>query len=346
MRTEILEAVQTRLTGAKTERMSEAPQIDLSVVVPIYNEVENVALLAGDILREVGKLNQSFEVILVNDGSNDGSADALDALARQHPGVKVIHFERNYGQTAAMAAGLEAAVGKAIVTMDGDRQNDPADIGMLVDKLDEGYACVSGWRQKRQDTGIRRWPSVVANRLISKVTGVRLHDYGCTLKAYRAGALNPGQMFGEMHRFLPVYVATGGGKVAEMVVRHHPRTAGVSKYGLNRTVRVLADLFLIRLLTKYRTRPSHLFARMAQFMGLFGLALLILAMVEKVRRTGAFFGIPFLTAVLMMVGAVIVLTVGLCTELVVRGHYLGTERSYWRVARRVNFDHEPDRQSG
>jgi glycosyltransferase involved in cell wall biosynthesis len=245
-----------------------------------------------------------------------------------------------------MAAGLESAVGKAIVTMDGDRQNDPADIGMLIDKLDEGYACVSGWRQKRQDTGIRRWPSIAANRLISRVTGVRLHDYGCTLKAYRAGALNPGQMFGEMHRFLPVYVATAGGKIAEMVVRHHPRTAGVSKYGLNRTVRVLADLFLIRLLTKYRTRPSHLFARMAQFMGLFGLALLILAMVEKVRRTGAFFGIPFLTAVLMMVGAVIVLTVGLCTELVVRGHYLGTERSYWRVARRVNFDHEPDRPSG
>lgn len=309
--------------------------IDLSIVVPVLNERDNVTPLVADVVREADKLGLAYEVIVVNDGSRDGTGDVLDKLVGQYPQLKVIHFDGNFGQTAALAAGMENSAGGVIVTMDGDRQNDPADIGMLLAKLNEGYDCVSGWRQKRQDTGLRRWPSIVANRIISHITRVELHDYGCTLKAYRRGALNPALMYGEMHRFLPAFVVANGGKVAELVVRHHPRTAGVSKYGLNRTARVIADLFLIRLLTKYRTRPSHLFARVAQALTFAGGAVFLLGVLVWLFGRGAFFGIPFLTAAVLGVGAVIVLTVGLTTELVFRGHYLDSDRRYWRIKRRL-----------
>ncbi|MHC4090169.1 MAG: glycosyltransferase family 2 protein [Planctomycetota bacterium] len=249
-----------------------AGRCDLSVVVPVYDEVDNVAPLTADIVREVQALHLDYEIIFVNDGSADGTTAALDELAAKYPNVKVIHFAGHYGQTAALTAGIEAAGGTKIVTMDGDRQNDPADIGPLLARLDDGYACVSGWRRDRQDTAMRRWPSIIANRVISKATSLRLHDYGCTIKAYRSNALDPSVLYGEMHRFLPVYVRARGGKVCEMVVRHHPRTAGVSKYGISRTARVLADLALVRLLFKYRTRPVHLFAKVAQYLVLTAVA--------------------------------------------------------------------------
>ena len=238
----------------------------LSVVIPIYDEADNVQPLVEDILREVSALDMSFEIILVNDGSRDGSGERLDAAAKAHPEVKVIHFAHNCGQTLALAAGMHEAQGRTIVCMDGDRQNDPADIGPLVEKLDEGYACVSGWRQDRRDTGLRQFVSRVANTIVGRITGVDVHDLGCTLKAYRADALEPRELFGEMHRFLAPYVAARGGRVAEMVVRHHPRTAGVSKYGMGRIARVVADMLLIQVLFQYRTRPSHLLAKMAQYM--------------------------------------------------------------------------------
>ncbi len=310
---------------------------NLSIVVPVYNEEDNVGPLAAHIVREVEALELTHEVIFVNDGSTDGTAAALDELAARYPAVKVVHFAANFGQTAALAAGVEAASGENLVTMDGDRQNDPADIGPLLAKLAEGYGCVSGWRRDRQDTWIRRWPSVMANHLISKATSLRLHDYGCTIKAYRADALDPSVLYGEMHRFLPVYVRARGGKVCELVVKHHPRTAGISKYGLSRTARVLADLALVRLLFKYRTRPVHMFAKAAQYLGLLAVLFGMLAGWSRVWSGTPLLGVPFLAAVVLCVGAVLLVSIGLCCELVMRNHFYVLGRRPWRVERRVNF---------
>ena len=314
---------------------------DLSVVVPVYDEVDNVAPLTADIVREVEALDLGYEIIFVNDGSTDGTTEALDELAGRHATVKVIHLAGNYGQTAALAAGIEAAGGTNIVTMDGDRQNDPADIGPLLATLARGYSCVSGWRRDRQDTAIRRWPSILANRMISKATSLLLHDYGCTIKAYRGDALDPSQLYGEMHRFLPVYVRARGGRVCEQVVRHHPRTAGQSKYGLSRTARVLADLALVRLLFKYRTRPVHLFAKAAQYLVLAAVLCGVVAVAMKLGQRGPLFGFPLLTAVVLCIGALVLVAVGLCGELVMRNHFYVLGRRPWRTLRRVNFEAGP-----
>lgn len=316
--------------------------LSLSVVVPVYNEVDNVRPLVDDVVRELDKIAGSYEVILVNDGSTDGSDVALDQAAADHRRVKVIHFAANAGQTLAIRAGLEAAAGRRVVLMDGDRQNDPSDIAALLDRLDEGYACVSGWRKERRDTGLRRWPSVMANRLVQRITGVAIHDLGCTLKAYRADALDATELFGEMHRFLPILAAARGGRIDEMVVKHHPRRAGVSKYGLNRTARVIADLLLIRILLKYPSRPSHLFARIAQYMVAAILVLILAAIMNRwVIGFAHLLAIWFVPTVVLVVGAICVLSVGLGCELVVRNRYAVTGRRPYRVARTVNFDESP-----
>jgi len=327
--------------GAELRPGSNLASCALSVVVPVYDEADNVAPLAADIIREVEALQLSYEIIFVNDGSRDGTDQVLDDLAAQHQQVKVIHFAANFGQTAALAAGLEAARGETIVTMDGDRQNDPVDIGRLLGKLYEGYACVSGWRKDRQDSGLRRWPSIVANRLISRATSLPLHDYGCTIKAYRADALDPSQLYGEMHRFLPVYVAARGGNVAEIIVRHHPRTAGRSKYGLSRTARVLADLALVRLLFKYRTRPVHLFAKVAQYLVLAAVAMCVASWLPWLWRGTVLWGTAILGSLILCVGALGLVGIGLCCELVMRNHFYVLDRRPWRVWRCVNFDLPP-----
>ena len=316
----------------------ESRRYDLSVVIPVRDEVDNVGPLTADIVGEVDALNLSYEVIFVNDGSVDGTADRLDELAGRHSQVKVIHFAAGFGQTAALAAGIEAAAGRQIVTMDGDRQNDPADIGPMLARLAEGYGCVSGWRRDRQDTAMKRWPSVVANRIISKATSLRLHDYGCTLKAYRSDALDPSALYGEMHRFLPVYVRARGGRICEMVVRHHPRLAGRSKYGISRTARVLADLALVRLLFKYRSRPVHLFAKVAQYFVLTAVGFGLLAVGGWLFSGAPLLGVPFLTAVVLSVGGVLSVGIGLCCELVMRNHFYVLGRRPWQTERLVNFD--------
>lgn len=315
---------------------------DLSVVVPIYNEADNIAPLVEDILREVSAIELSFEVILVNDGSRDGSTERLDAVAAANPEVKIIHFAYNCGQTLALAAGMHEAKGRVIVCMDGDRQNDPSDIGALVKKLDDGYACVSGWRRDRQDTGVRRLVSQVANRIVNRITGVPVHDLGCTLKAYRADALEPRELFGEMHRFLAPYVVSRGGKVAEMVVKHHPRTAGVTKYGMGRIARVVGDMLLIQVLFKYRTRPSHILAKMAQFLAVGGGGLFVLGVLLELVFGWPLWQIGFISALITGVGAGILLAVGVCCELVMRNRYLLGNRLQWEIARRVNFDPPED----
>ena len=305
--------------------------LSLSVVIPVYNEADNVGPLVDDVVREVDRLGCTYEVILVNDGSTDGSDTALDKAAAARPQVKVIHFAANCGQTIAIRAGLEAASGDRIVMLDGDRQNDPSDIGPLLARLDEGFICVSGWRRDRQDTGLRRLCSQAGNGLIRWIVGSPVHDLGCTLKAYRRDALDPAELFGEMHRFLAILAASRG-KVAEMVVRHHPRTAGVSKYGLGRIPRVVADILLLRLLLKYPTRPSHLFATFGQYLVAAAIVVFLLELVEPGLC------IRILPAVVILVGATIVLSVGLCCELVVRTRYLTSGHRPYRIARSVNFN--------
>jgi glycosyltransferase involved in cell wall biosynthesis len=318
----------------------DTPVLDLSVVVPIYNERDNVAPLAADIIREVGRLGKIFEVVLVNDGSRDGSAEALDAVAAGDERIRVLHFAGNRGQTIAIASGMYYARGRVIVLMDGDRQNDPADIGRLLEKLAEGYACVSGWRQDRQDTGLRRLVSRMANWVVQRVTRVPVNDLGCTLKAYTRDALNPTELFGEMHRFLAVYVLDRGGRIAELVVNHHPRTAGVSKYGMSRTARVAADILLIRILHKYRTRPSHMFAKLSQYLFLLGCGFGLWWLINLFRAASAW--PPFLAGLVLAVGALMVMVCGLVCELVVRSRYQLTGQHPWEIARGVNFEPLPE----
>src|SRR6266566_2933418 len=234
--------------------------MDISLVIPIYNEAEGLPALYSAVSETLDRLPQSTEIVFVDDGSKDGSATVLDELAAADPRVRVLHLARNYGQTAALMAGFQNSSGDVVIPMDGDGQNDPADIPRLLDKLAEGFDVVSGWRQARHDRALtRRLPSAVANRLISALLHVRLHDYGCTLKAYRREVVADVRLYGEMHRFIPIYAAWEGARVTEIPVIHHARQFGKSKYGLSRTIKVLFDLITIKFLSSYLTKPLYLF---------------------------------------------------------------------------------------
>lgn len=236
--------------------------MDLSVVIPIYYEEENIRPLYDAVTAVLDSSGLSYEIITVDDGSGDGSFAVLKELALADKRLRVIRFRRNFGQTAAMAAGFEASRGAVIIPMDGDLQNDPADIPLLLAKIREGYDVVSGWRKDRQDAFINRTlPSRIANGLISRMTGVHLHDYGCTLKAYRREVLEGIGLYGEMHRFVPALASRVGAKVTELPVRHHPRLFGQSKYGISRTMRVVLDLITVRFLLSYATKPIQLFGK-------------------------------------------------------------------------------------
>ncbi|MBI2870613.1 MAG: glycosyltransferase family 2 protein [Candidatus Omnitrophica bacterium] len=292
--------------------MSHYSACEISVVVPIMNEEECVAVLFERIRTVLQNLGRPYEVILVDDGSMDGTYGILCELARAWKGIlRVVRFRRNYGQTAAMSAGFDLARGKTIVTMDGDLQNDPADIPRLLEKLEQGYDLVSGWRIKRQDASLtRKLPSCAANWLISRCTGVRIHDYGCSLKAYRAEVLKGLRFYSDMHRFFPALIANlTGARVAEIPVAHYPRTTGRSKYGLARTFRVMADIITLVVLTRFVTRPIYWFGfcavpflllgtMLASFSGLIGASFALFTagflfvtqgiLCEYVVRTGEF----------------------------------------------------------
>ena len=232
----------------------------LSVIVPVFNEEENVPLLHANISRILEKQLYTYEVIYVDDGSSDNSFQQLSKLAASDPRVRVVKLRRNYGQTAAISAGIQHSAGEVLVFMDGDLQNDPVDIPRLLKKLDEGYDVVSGWRKNRQDARLsRKLPSWIANRLISRVSGTYLHDYGCTLKAYRREVFQHVRLYGEMHRFIPAYAALAGAKIAEIEVAHHPRRFGKSKYGISRTFRVILDLLTLKFLGSFGTKPLYAF---------------------------------------------------------------------------------------
>lgn len=236
--------------------------MDLSLVIPIYNEHDNIEPLYEEIVAALAGQPRQYEIIFVDDGSSDGSFAVIEGLAARDERVRAIRFRRNFGQTAAMAAGFDHARGTVIVPLDGDRQNDPADIPRLCDKIAEGFDVVSGWRKRRQDGFVlRRLPSLLANALISRMTTVKLHDYGCTLKAYRREVLQEVNLYGELHRFVPALASQVGARVAELAVNHRPRTMGTSKYGIDRTMRVILDLITVKFLLRYSTRPMQLFGR-------------------------------------------------------------------------------------
>ncbi|MBA4420928.1 MAG: glycosyltransferase [Anaerolinea sp.] len=250
--------------------------MELSIVVPVYNEEKNLPLLYEAIIKAMQEYKKSWEVVFVDDGSKDDSLEVLKGLYHANlDRLRVVELRRNFGQTAAIAAGIDHALGEIIIMLDADMQNDPADIPMMLGKLEEGYDVVSGWRKDRKDTFINRTlPSKLANGLISWVTGVHLHDYGCTLKAYRREVITGFRLYGEMHRFIPVYAHRFGAKIIEVPVHHHPRKFGKTKYGLERTIKVLLDLFTVKFLVSYSSKPIYLFGGAG--VGLMGISALLL----------------------------------------------------------------------
>ncbi|BDI20045.1 glycosyl transferase [Nostoc cf. commune SO-36] len=306
---------------------------DVSVVVPIHNEVESLPLLLEAIASTLSSSQVNYEIICVDDGSTDGSGDFLKKEAQIRTDLKAVILRRNYGQTAAMAAGFYYAVGKAIVTLDADLQNDPADIPMLLAKLDEGYDLVSGWRQKRQDGAVNRLlPSKIANWLIRNTTSVNIHDYGCSLKAYRAELLADMNLYGELHRFLPALAYIEGARITEMPVRHHARRFGQSKYGIWRTFRVLMDLLTILFMKKFLTRPMHVFGLLGLISMFSGTAIGIYLTFVKLALGEMIGNRPLLIlAVLLLVTGVQLFCFGLLAELLMRTYHESQGRPIYRV---------------
>ena len=306
----------------KGEPMNDA--VELSIVIPLFNEEESVEPLYAEIQEALESLERSYEIIVVDDGSTDRSFDLLKGLHAQDKRLKVIRFRRNFGQTAAFAAGFEHAQGQVVVTMDADLQNDPADIPRLLEKLEEGYDVVSGWRVERWKSAwlTRRLPSVVANRLISETTGVHLHDYGCSLKAYRSEVVKNINLYGELHRFIPAMASWMGVSVTEIPVHYQPRQFGRSKYGLSRTIKVVLDLLTVRFLLSYATRPIHIFGSLGLAMsGLGGILGLYLSVVKLALGQNIGSRPLLLLAILLMVLGVQMITMGLLGELVVRTYH-------------------------
>ncbi len=295
----------------------------VSIVVPVYNERENLAQLHGEIRAALATMEVAHEIIYVNDGSTDGSREVLARIHEDDDCVHVIHFRKNFGQTAAVAAGLNASAGEIVVTLDGDLQNDPADIPRLIAKLDDGYDLVSGWRRKRQDGFLlRRLPSAIANWIIRATTNVNVHDYGCMLKAYRGEIARSLRLYGEMHRFIPAIAGDLGATVAELEVHHRPRIHGHSKYGISRTVRVVLDLLTVKFLSAFSTRPIHVFGFLGFLLGGVGSVMLAWLGGQKILLGVQLGGRPIvLLAILLMVLGVQFVTMGLLGEMLARTYH-------------------------
>jgi len=312
--------------------------MNLSVIIPVYNEQENLPILYEALLKALEPLPVAWDVILVDDGSRDGSLKVLEQLAAKDQRLRVVSLRRNFGQTAAIAAGIDHSDGEVIVLMDADMQNDPADIPMLLQKIEEGYDVVSGWRAKRKDAYITRTlPSNLANGLISWVTGVHLHDYGCTLKAYRREVITGFRLYGEMHRFIPVYASSYGARIIELPVNHNPRKFGKTKYGLERTVKVILDLFTVKFLSSFGNKPIYLFGGTG--LGLIALSAAVLLYLF-VRRVG--FGVSVLASPLFQVATMVAIMgfqsmlMGLIAELQVRTYHESQDKPTYTVRKRIN----------
>ena len=306
--------------------------LDLSVVVPLYNEEESLPHLVEQLLAALRPSGERFELVLVNDGSSDRTAEVLERLSRDIPELVGVVLRKNYGQTAAMAAGFDVAQGEVIVSLDGDLQNDPADIPMLLAKLREGYDLVSGWRHQRQDAALqRKLPSKIANRLIGRVTGVRLHDYGCSLKAYSRDVLSDMRLYGELHRFLPALAFIEGARITEVKVNHRARQFGSSKYGIDRTFRVLMDLLTVWFMKRFLTRPMYVFG----FGGLIAILLSLVAssyLLAVKLMGGDIANRPLLAlAVVLGLAGIQLFCFGLLGELQIRTYHESQDRPIYRI---------------
>lgn len=334
----------SRSAEQKAQQHSARVSPELSVVIPVYNEEESLPHLYQKLVESLGKLGRSWELILIDDGSKDRSWELLQDIAAQDARVRCVRFVRNFGQTAALSAGIDYATGEIIIPMDADLQNDPSDIINLLQKLDQGFDVVSGWRKDRQDELFTRLiPSWTANKIISVISGVRLHDYGCSLKAYRREVIKDVRLYGEMHRFVPIYASWMGAKVTEIPVVHHARQFGQSKYGLSRTVKVVLDLILVKFLSSYATKPIHIFGGM----GLASLAAGFLAfawmVVLKLFYATSFIEtpLPVLIAMCFLLGVQFIF-MGLLAEINVRTYHESQDKSIYIVKSVLNGpDDEP-----
>ncbi|PSF38382.1 glycosyltransferase [Aphanothece hegewaldii CCALA 016] len=340
---------QTFSTHLISSNSRSQPELFLSIVIPIYNEVDSLPQLINTIATTLQTHQYKYEIICVDDGSTDGSGELLTNLARFRHDLKAVILRRNYGQTPAMAAGFKHVQGQIIITLDGDLQNDPQDIPKLINKLQEGYDLVSGWRKNRQDDQVKRLlPSKIANWLIGEVTGVKLHDYGCSLKAYRAEVVADLNLYGELHRFLPALAYIEGAKIAEIPVQHHARRYGKSKYGLDRTFRVLMDLFTIFFIKKFLTRPMHIFGLFGLITTLLGIALGAYLTFLKVFLGASIGHRPLLIlAVLLFMTGVQLFSFGLLAELGMRTYHESQKRPIYRIrevvgSQEIESQNQPD----
>ena len=328
-------------TQVNAARRDERPEV--SIFLPVYNEEPNLPPLHEKLDKALKVLGRSAEIIYVDDGSSDGSLRILRELVQRDSRVRVVAFKRNYGQTAAMAAGIDAAQGRVLIPMDADLQNDPADIVRLLEKLDEGFDVVSGWRKNRQDKMVtRKIPSMIANRLISWIGGVPLHDYGCSLKAYRRESLEDVRLYGEMHRFIPIYASWAGARVTEIPVEHHARTMGKSKYGLSRTVKVVFDLITIKFMASYQTKPLYLFGWAGLITFALSLICAIFAFLMKFlswphHADFVQTPLPVISMVTLVLGVQLFL-MGLLAEMMVRTYHESQAKAIYAVRERLGFD--------
>ena len=308
----------------------------ISVVIPIFNEEENINKLSQSITKALSDID--YEVLFINDGSTDNSENEIVKLSSTDPKIKLINLRRNYGQTAAMQAGFDQSKGTIVIPMDGDLQNDPKDIPKLIEKINEGYDVVSGWRKIRSDKKLTRiLPSKIANMIISKISGIHLHDYGCTLKAYRKEILEDIKLYGEMHRFIPIYASWEGAKVTEIPVNHHPRIAGKTKYGLSRIPRVILDLLVIRFFDKSLDRPIHLFGQFGLLMFLIAFLLFFMALFLKVFMNISFILTPLpLLVVFFSMSGLLCIFLGLVAEIQSRIYFESKNRPSYLIKKNTN----------
>ena len=304
----------------------------ISIIIPILNEEENITSLYESIKNSIKEINNSFEIIFVNDGSNDRSEEILSKISSLNSNIKVINFKRNFGQTAAMMAGIDYANGDIIIPMDGDLQNDPKDIAKLLEKIDEGFDVVSGWRVNRQDNFIRVLPSKIANYLISRISGVKLHDYGCSLKAYRSEIIKDVRLYGEMHRFIPIYASWQGGKVTEIPVSHHPRIHGESKYGMGRILKVVLDLIVVKFMADYSTKPIYVFGGFGIFCIFCSFISLGIGVYYKYFDNRSLIQTPLpLLSVLLFITGIIAILMGLLAEIIMRTYHESQDKRAYLI---------------
>lgn len=321
-----------------TER-GESGLKTVSVVIPVFNEEQNISPLHRELKAVMEEMGGEYEVIFVDDGSGDGSGDILRELAQGDERMKVIEFRKNFGQTAAIAAGVEHARGEIIVTMDGDGQNDPRDIPRLLRRLEEGYDVASGWRKKREEPFLRRkFPSIMANKLISLLTRVKLHDYGCTLKAYRRDVLKDVRLYGEMHRFIPAYASWVGARISEMEVTDHPRRYGTSKYGLSRTVSIVLDLITILFLQRYSTKPIRLFGGAGMILLSLGTIAGLFVLYRRVFLGGVWISPMIFVSFLFGIMGVMLTLMGLIAEIIIRTYHESQGKPIYVVKSMINFE--------